>query len=215
MQQSLRIGCGRNIPQNAVNIDWFLDDISAAMVKRGFNQCGLVNSDMLDITMSSEANGMFLFPDKKVLQEIWGKATPGSSYTVFLSHSSADKSLVDQVFHALYGAEVRAWYDRYEIEPGDSITDKINEGLSISNLGLLFISRNFLDSRSGWPIREANFFFQQLMRKGQKNFIVLNVDVPIDELPPLLQDYKFIDLSTGNAFPQIVDAVKKHAQLHN
>ena len=189
-----------------------LDDISSAMAKRGYNQCGLVDSNMLELLMPSEANGFFLFPDKQLIEEVWGKASPRSAYTVFLSHSSTDKALVDRVFAALHGAEIRSWYDRYEIAPGDSITDKINEGLKASNLGLLFISRNFLDARSGWPTREANYFFQQQMRSGQRNFIVLNVDVPIDELPPLLQDFRFIDMSSADAIQQVIEAVKKYSQ---
>jgi hypothetical protein len=201
----------KNFPSKRREQRLLLEDISSAMSKRGFNQCGLVNSDMLDLIMPSEANGMFFFPDKDVLEKIWGKASPRASYTVFLSHSSADKLLVDRVFGALHGAEIRSWYDRYEIEPGDSITDKINEGLAASRLGLLFISRNFLDSRSGWPTREANYFFQQQMRNGRRNFVVLNVDVPLDELPPLLQDFRFIDMSAADALQQVVDAVKKHS----
>ncbi|MBL3940549.1 toll/interleukin-1 receptor domain-containing protein, partial [Bacteroides thetaiotaomicron] len=81
---------------------------------------------------------------------------------VFLSHSSRDKSIVDGVFNELHKAGIRAWYDRYEIDPGDSITDKINEGLASSQIGLLFFSKNFIDSKSGWPTKEANYFFQKL-----------------------------------------------------
>ncbi|MGZ5199211.1 MAG: toll/interleukin-1 receptor domain-containing protein [Telluria sp.] len=199
----------QNYPSKRREQRLLLDDISAAMAKRGYNQCGLVDSDMLELIMPSEANGFFLFPDKGLIEEVWGKASPRSAYTVFLSHSSRDKALVDRVFNALHGAEIRSWYDRYEIAPGDSITDKINEGLQASSLALLFISRSFLDSSSGWPTKEANYFFQQQMRKGHKNFIVLNVDVPLDELPPLLQDFRFIDMADPSAIEQVIDAVRK------
>lgn len=188
-------------------------DIAEAVSRKGFSVCGLLGSDMLDFAMPSDANGLFLFPDRKVISSIWGRPKAPSSFTVFLSHSSRDKQLVDEVFNELHKAEVRAWYDRYEIEHGDSITDKINEGLTGSRFGFLFLSKNFLDPRSGWPMAEANYFFQKLMREGQKNFVILNVDLAIDELPPLLQDRRFIDMRSPNAMREIVELARKQSAL--
>lgn len=189
------------------------DDISEALHRRGYSVCGLVDSDMLDFAMPSEANGLFLFPDRKVMSATWGRASPSTSFTVFLSHSSRDKPLIDKVFNELHKADVRAWYDRYEIEPGDSITDKINEGLAASRLGLLFFSKNFIDAKSGWPSKEANYFFQKLMREDKKNFVVCNLDLTIDELPPLLQDFRFIDMKSPTAIAELVDLVKRNSVI--
>jgi TIR domain len=187
------------------------DDISEAVHRRGYNICGLLDSNMLDFAMPSEANSLFFFPDRKVISTTWGRATPNSSFSVFLSHSSRDKPLIDKIFNELHKADVRAWYDRYEIEPGDSITDKINEGLAGSRLGVLFFSKNFIDAKSGWPTKEANYFFQKLMREGKKNFVVCNIDLAIDQLPPLLQDFRFVDMRSDGAISELVELVKKSA----
>ena len=48
---------------------------------------------------------------------------------VFLSHSSKDKKVVDEIFNQFQINEIDAWYDKYQIEPGDSVTEKINQGL--------------------------------------------------------------------------------------
>ncbi|QLH67132.1 toll/interleukin-1 receptor domain-containing protein [Aeromonas veronii] len=183
------------------------EDITGSMYTKGYSVMGLLDSDMLDFAMPSEANGIFLFPDRKIMASIWGRPKAPSTFSVFLSHSSRDKHIVDNVFNELHKAGIRAWYDRYEIEPGDSITDKINEGLSSSKLGLLFFSKNFLDPRSGWPKAEANYFFQKLMREGVKNFVVINLDLSIDELPALLQDRRFIDMNSPSAIAEIIDYV--------
>jgi hypothetical protein len=187
------------------------DDIADSVFRKSYSVVGLLNSDLLPTVMPSETNGLFLFPDRKVMSAIWPRPNPASTFSVFLSHSSRDKSLVYHVFNELHKAEVRSWYDRYEIEPGDSITDKINEGLRNSKLGLLFLSRNFLDPASGWPTREANYFFQKLMRTGQRNFIVLNIDLSIDELPPLLQDYRFVDMKSPSAVAEVVQQIKQQS----
>ncbi|MBH3439630.1 toll/interleukin-1 receptor domain-containing protein [Pseudomonas luteola] len=198
-----------NYPSKKREYRLLFEDIADAMSRRGYSVCGLLDSEMLSLFMPSEANGLFIFPDRKVISSIWGRPAAASSFSVFLSHSSRDKPLVDAVFNELHKHEVRAWYDRYEIEPGDSITDKINEGLASSKLGLLFFSKNFLDPSSGWPKKEANYFFQKLMREGKKNFIVLNVDLTIDELPPLLQDFRFIDLRSPFAIEEVIKFIKK------
>jgi|GEM_PF-657453 len=200
-----------NYPQKRREYRLLFEDITASVSRRGYNVFGLTSSDMLPMAMPSTASGLFLFPDREVVASIWGRPTVGNAFSVFLSHSSADKGLVDTVFNELHKREVRAWYDRYEIDPGDSITDKINEGLANSKLGLLFFSRHFVDSRSGWPSKEANYFFQKLMRSGKKNFAVLNIDLTVDELPPLLQDFRFIDMRAPDAVSQVVEFVRNQS----
>lgn len=202
-----------NYPSKKREYRLLFADMTAAISKKGYSICGLVDSDMLYLAMPSTANGIFLYPDRQVISSVWERPSPASAFSVFLSHSSADKPMVDKVFNELHKAEVRAWYDRYEIEPGDSITDKINDGLRSSKLGLLFLSKNFLDRNSGWPMKEANFFFQKLMRNGKKNFIILNIDLSVDELPPLLQDFRFIDMRLPSAINEVVEIIRKQASL--
>ena len=37
---------------------------------------------------------------------------------VFLSHSSKDKKIVDDIFNKFQINEISAWSDKYQIEPG-------------------------------------------------------------------------------------------------
>lgn len=202
-----------NYPSKSREYRLLFADITFAMATKGYSLCGLGDSSMLDFQMSSDANGIFLFPDRKVISSIWERPSPASAFSVFLCHSSADKPLVDKVFNELHKAEIRAWYDRYEIEAGDSITDKINDGLRSSKFGLFFMSKNFFDRQAGWPIKEANYFFQKSTRAEKKTYIVLNIDLNLDELPPLLQDSRFIDMNAPSAIKEIVEILKKQSNL--
>lgn len=103
--------------------------------------------------------------------------------------------------------EIKVWFDKYEIDAGDSITDKLNEGLGNSDLGLLCFSRNFLNSN--WAGAEMNYFFRQRMITGKKSFIILNIDLELSEFPPLLQDYKFVSLQNDNWIQEIVSSIKE------
>ena len=46
------------------------------------------------------------------------------------------------------------WLDKAQINWGDSLTDKVNEGLADSKYVIVVLSNNFLAKR--WPQRELN-----------------------------------------------------------
>ena len=46
------------------------------------------------------------------------------------------------------------------------------------------------------------------MRNPDKPFIVVNFDVPHNELPPLVQDYKYIDFSESDAMEILVNSIR-------
>lgn len=198
---------GSNYPSKLRDFRFLFSEITDAVFQKGFNVLGFTDDSMLEVQMSDESNEIYIFPDRIKMNETFGKPVTTGTFSVFLSHSSKDKSLVDSIFTELHKSNIRAWYDRYEIRPGDSITDSINHGLGKSNLGLLFFSKNFLDQRSGWPMSEANYFFQSRMREKKKKFIVVNLDLDIFELPPLIQDYLYIDMRNPGAIQQLVDTI--------
>lgn len=199
---------GSHFPKLKRDYRFLSSEIANGVFSRAFNVITFTDSENLDIQISDEPNGIYLFPSRKLMDERFGKPIASAQFLVFLSHSSADKPLVDRVFQALHQSGVRAWYDRYEIQAGDSITSKINDGLDRSELGLLFLSKNFFNSKSGWTAAEANFFFQQRMRDPKKRFLVVNLDMEHHEIPPLLQDYRYISWASTGAIDEIVNAVK-------
>jgi len=187
----------------------YTDDFMEAMGQRGCNAIGLLGSDLLELQMPSYTNEIFLHPDRSLYNEIFPPIMKEmTNYSVFLSHSSIDKPKVEIVFNELQKSNISAWFDRYQINPGDSITDKINDGLDKSKLGLLFLSKSFLDSKSGWTMSEANYFFQKRMRDKTTKFIVINMDLKHDEMPPLMQDYLYINYDDSDAINRIIDSIK-------
>lgn len=71
---------------------------------------------------------------------------------VFVSHASEDKPVVKNLVDTLLRYGVQAWYDDYEIEIGDSIREKINEGLTRTEYGVIVLSHDFFAKK--WPRRE-------------------------------------------------------------
>lgn len=194
--------------------NYFMSDIFEMFSKRGYNSITFRDENSVDLIMTDETKGIFLFPSRSILQKAWGdtRSSRKNFFKVFLSHSSKDKKIVDEIFNNFQINEISAWYDKYQIEAGDSITDKINEGLDESDIGIICISKNFLNSQSGWTKSELNYFIQRRMRNSRKNFLIVNFDVPHDELPPLVQDYRYIDFSEKDAMQILMNVVKKQLE---
>ena len=102
----------------------------------------------------------------------------------FLSHTSSDKDLVGLVHKKLENKN--AWYDAADIENGESIPEKINEGLRYATHYILFWSQKAC--KSNWVRAELNAAFVRMMANKCKFMIFVLDSTP---LPELLQPYKY------------------------
>src|SRR5207253_6894356 len=82
------------------------------------------------------------------------------SWDVFVSHASEDKQAVaEPLMRALEDAGLRVWYDRIELRLGDSLREKIDEGLAHSRFGIVILSPSFFAKH--WPMQELNGLAQR------------------------------------------------------
>ena len=69
-------------------------------------------------------------------------------YDVFISHASEDKhTIVRELAESLSDLGVRVWYDEFSLEVGDSLTQKIDEGLINSKFGIIIVSKSFIKKK--------------------------------------------------------------------
>jgi hypothetical protein len=69
-------------------------------------------------------------------------------WDVFISHSSEDKdTVVRELANSLKTLGINVWYDEFTLKIGDSLTQKIDEGLIDSNYGIIIISKAFLNKK--------------------------------------------------------------------
>lgn len=73
---------------------------------------------------------------------------------VFISHSSKDKPFVERLAKQLVQYRIGVWYDKWEMKPGDSLIDKIQNGLEDSSYLLVVLSKHFIESE--WCRKEQN-----------------------------------------------------------
>ena len=105
---------------------------------------------------------------------------------VFLSHSSADKPLVETLARGLAQRGIDPWFDQWEMGPGDNLVARINEGLATADAGIIVLSEQSSGSR--WVEAELSNLIYNRIQEGQ---LLLPVKVadgsPVPELiKPLL-----------------------------
>ena len=72
---------------------------------------------------------------------------------VFICHATEDKEKVAApLADALIGRDISVWYDDYELEIGDSLTERIDGGINRCRFGLVILSPSFF--AKSWPQSE-------------------------------------------------------------
>jgi hypothetical protein len=87
-------------------------------------------------------------------------------YDVFICHASEDKDdFVRPLAEKLRQHHIDVWYDEFSLTIGDSLTQKIDEGLSKSRYGIVVLSPNFFNKP--WAKRELSGLTSREMIEGK------------------------------------------------
>jgi len=79
----------------------------------------------------------------------------GREHDVFISHASEDKDeIVRPLANALIQKGIDVWYDEFTLRIGDSLRQKIDQGLANSRVGLVVLSPAFISK--GWTNYELD-----------------------------------------------------------
>lgn len=86
---------------------------------------------------------------------------PPAEYDVFISHAWEDKeAFVDELVTELEAIGIKPWYDRQRIKWGDSMRQRIDEGLRHSKFGIVVISPDYIADGKYWTKTELDGLFQ-------------------------------------------------------
>lgn len=115
---------------------------------------------------------------------------------IFICHASEDKvSVARPLASSLAERGLTYWFDEAEISAGESITERVNEGLKVSEFVVVLLSRAFMTK--DWPKREL-WAVLNLEAKSGKVIIIpvivgtqAEIDGIIEEFP-LLNDKLFL-----------------------
>ena len=128
----------------------------------------------------------------RVVDWLLNPESPTSSpvrQSVFLSHSSVDKPFVSRLATDLRSRDVPVWFDQWELRVGDSLTEKIERGISESGWLAVVLSKNSVGS--DWVQKELRAAQARELR--DKNVFVLPIVIDECEVPLFLLDKLYAD----------------------
>jgi hypothetical protein len=111
----------------------------------------------------------------------------------FLSHSSKDKPFVRQLATDLTKNNVTVWLDEQMIKVGESIIERVGQGLAESDYFLLALSENSVNSE--WVKKELN---QALLKEIEdRKVTVLPLLLKECKIPSIIREKKYADFSSN------------------
>ena len=127
-------------------------------------------------------------------------------FGVFLSHSAKDAQMAEKIAADLRALKYPVWYADWAIAPGQSIVEKITEGLTRSDTLIILLSENSV--RSKWVEHELNTALMN--RLNGQDVTVLPVLISGGELPDSLQGVKYIDMRENfqKGFTKLLDVLE-------
>lgn len=130
-----------------------------------------------------------------------------NNYDVFISHSSKDKKLADQLCIKLESEGIKVWIAPRDLTPGEEYTSEISKGVKSSKIVLLIFSQHsFLSSavRSEIEIGKSN-------KKIIINYPIEEIELD-DSWTYLLSLIHWLEVRNEESDDKLISLIKKHIQ---
>ena len=131
---------------------------------------------------------------------------------VFISYSSKDKSFVERLSQKLVDNRIGVWLDKWEMKPGDSLIDKIQNALEDSSYLLVVLSKHYVQSE--WCRKEQNAGLVKEI--NSKKVVVIPILLEDCSIPIFLQEKVYADFreSFDDGFIKLFKSLSKIANDH-
>lgn len=122
---------------------------------------------------------------------------------VFISHSTQDRDFTLKLAENLSQAGIPTWLDHWEIKVGDSIVEKINEGIRTSDYLIVVLSKASTTSR--WVREELSA--AKTIEIDKKGVFILPVLLETCDIPPMIAAKRYADfrLSFTQGLDELLD----------
>lgn len=132
---------------------------------------------------------------------------------VFLSHAAADREFARRLREDLSAANIQVWDDEEILDPGDSIQAELAAAINSADAVLILISQ--AASRSPWMTRELAHALTTKVENPQLRIVPVLIEKGA-ELPFVLRDLVYVDLSSPQAYKQNLPSLLHalHTKVH-
>ena len=127
--------------------------------------------------------------------EVMNTADGAEHPKVYLAHASEDKARIRPLAEYLIANGIDVWFDEWEIEPGDSLREKMEEGLGAMTHFVVALTE--ISIAKPWVAKEIDV---GLVRQigGQSRFVPLLIDLDPAKLSPFLQTMLYLPLDPAD-----------------
>lgn len=131
------------------------------------------------------------------------------AFKVFVCHSSADMPVVKDIVQQFRREDITYWLDSEQIKYGDSVIQKIEEGLQNSRYVVPCMSKNL--TQSGWTQAEFRAILNSEFSGNNKRIVVpLKLEDCTDaDIPILLRDKKRVAYGNKMEFAEFLKFLKQ------
>lgn len=151
--------------------------------------------------------------DTAVATKIERHTTAASSRVAFISHSSQDKTFVRQLAADLVASGVQVWLDEQRIRVGDSIPERVAQGVAESDFFLVVVSSASVSSP--WVQKELN---QALIHEIEKRRVrVMPVLLDRVSFPETIREKKYANFTESYAkgLTELLASIKAQEVIAN
>lgn len=103
---------------------------------------------------------------------------------VYLAHATEDKAVAEQLARGLTARGIEVWYDSWEIRAGDSLRQKMDQGLKDCTHFVVLLTPTSI--KKPWVNQEIDAGLMHAV-EGRAHFAGLRHNLPLDALTPLLR----------------------------
>lgn len=114
---------------------------------------------------------------------------------VFLCHASEDEPIVEHIYASLIETykDIELWLDKFEILGGESLTEKIGEGINKADKFVIFLSSTSIIKP--WVNKELRKAIIEEISRGGETFIIPVLLGKIHKIPDFLEDKLYLDIT--------------------
>lgn len=123
---------------------------------------------------------------------------------VFLCYTSSDVELAESIAILLQENGIDTWWDQWCITAGDSLREKIDEGLSECTHFLVLLTPHSIDKP--WVNQEMDAGLM-LKLKNECRFLPVRHSLPASDLPPLLAGMHSPEITKNEDITQLINDI--------
>jgi len=139
-----------------------------------------------------------------------GIASPQPEFDVFLSYAQQDRTFVTHLAEYFTNEGLKAWLDEEQIDIGDHIIKKIEQGLRNSRFVVVCLSRHFNDSM--WCRSEyLRLLIRETKLQNTKVLPIIVGDYEEVDIPEFLYDKYYVDVRTNQGLERLIRKIKPAA----